>query len=530
MRLGLGISITQDLSVVLMLLMVPMLSGGNVQLTSLFNTVWRAALVVAIVITLARVVLPLWMHRVLQTRSRELFLLFLLVMCLGTAWLTLRAGLSIGLGAFLVGLAIAESGYSHHTLSEVSPFRDLLVSLFFLSTGMLLELHVVWSQAVWVLTSLVFVIVVKTLSGLIPVMLAGYPLRIAVVVGLAIAQIGEFAFVLAHEGARVGLVPQVMYQSFLATAVLSMMVSPLLVQSAPALAAGLCRWRWVQRWDAHHRSAEDEQDIRCRQHVIIAGYGLNGRNVADTLQACGLPFVVLEMNPDTVQAARRRGEPVYFGDCTRADLLKKLQIEEARGLVLAVSDPQATRQAVQVARWLNPHVHIIARTRFVTEIEPLKQLGANVVISEEFETSLEVLAATLEMFHVPEAEIRRRVNRLRAGSYRALREQLSPGERRSWLEDLEPSIVVETCNLPDTAPAVGRSLRDLDLRNRTGATVLAVRRGASLFAVPAPSLTFQSGDTLVIAGETTQVAQAMELLLGTSCPELTNEAPAAHHC
>lgn len=513
-RLGLGISITQDLSVVLMLLAVPMMAGGKLEVANLGLTLLRAAGVLAVAVALARWVIPLWMEHVIRSRSRELFLIFLIVVCLGTAWTTMVAGLSIGLGAFLAGLAIAESGYSHHTLSEVAPFRDLLISVFFISTGMLLDIGIL-AQSAWLAgTLLLAVIAIKFASGFVPVLGWGYPLRVATIVGMGIAQIGEFSFVLGYTGLQAGLISDNNYSVFLLVAVGSMIASPFLVSSSTNLAAGLVWVPALRRLDQRRPARETSEQPPLENHLIIAGYGLNGRNLANALHTFGLPFAVLEMNPDNVQAAQRRGEPVFFGDCSRAEVLRKLHIDAARGMVLAISDAQATRQAVQIARHENPDLYIIVRTRYLTEIDVLKELGANDIIAEEFETSLEVLALALRLFQTPKAAIERAVERFRSDAYRALRSVLPSTERQQLLSAILPELEFETHELAENSPAVGKSLRDLDLRARTGATLLAVKRDSTLLTVPSAEFRMQKDDLLVLAGSSSQITDAVRTLVG----------------
>jgi CPA2 family monovalent cation:H+ antiporter-2 len=424
--------------------------------------------------------------------------------------------LSIGLGAFLAGIAIAESGYSHHTLSEVAPFRDLLISVFFISIGMLLNVAGLADSAWLAALLLLAVLAVKFLSGFAPVLAWGYPLRIATTVGAAIAQIGEFSFVLGHTGYQAGLIRDDLYAVFLVVAVASMILSPFLVASSSRLAVALARMRWLRRLDHRPISGEASDQPPLANHVIIAGYGLNGRNLANALQTLSLPFAVLEMNPGTVQAARRRGEPVFFGDCSRAEVLRKLHIDAARGLVLAISDPQATRQAVQIARNENPRLHIIVRTRYLTEIDALRELGANEIVAEEFETSLEVLTLTLRLFGTPHGSIDRIVERFRSNAYHAMRGELPSKERQRIIDALVPEFEFETHRLADGAPAIGKTLRELDLRARTGATLLAVRRDGSLTAIPSADFQLQKDDLLVLAGDSRQIAEALRLVAGTA--------------
>ncbi|MCC7418727.1 MAG: cation:proton antiporter [Planctomycetaceae bacterium] len=511
-RLGLGISITQDLSAVLMLIAIPVMAGENFVAADFGLMLLRLLGVFVVAVALARWIIPYWMEWVVRTRSRELFLVFLIVVCLGTAWVTLAAGLSIGLGAFLAGLAIAESAYSHHTLSEVAPFRDLLISVFFMSVGMLLDFHVLAENAWLAGFLLLAVLPIKFISGFAPVLIWGYPLRVATIVGNAMAQIGEFSFVVGHVGHKAGLIDDGLYAVFLAVAVASMIVNPLLIAGSPRATAALAKIPWLRRLD--RRANESDELPPMENHVLIAGYGLNGRNLASSLKTFGLPYAVLEMNPDTVQAARRRGEPIFFGDCSRVEVLRKLHIGTARGLVLAISDPQATRQAVQIARHENPRLHIVVRTRYLAEIDPLRELGATEVIAEEFETSLEVLALTLRLFEIAGPSIERIVEHFRSNAYRALRSELPSPERPPLLETLLQEIDIETHRLEVGARAIGKTLRELNLRARTGATLLAVRRDSALTAVPPADFQFQEHDVLVLAGNSHQIASALDLIAG----------------
>lgn len=521
-RLGLGISITQDLSVVVMLLAVPIMAGGHVVLIDLGMTLLRVLGVLVVAVVLSRWIIPLWMEHVIRSRSRELFLIFLIVVCLGTAWTTMVVGLSMGLGAFLAGIAIAETGYGHHTLSEIAPFRDLLISIFFISLGMLIDVAEI-AQVAWVAALLlVGVVAIKFLSGLVPILIWGYPLAVATTVGTAIAQIGEFSFVLGHTGHQAGLIREDLYALFLLVAVASMVASPFLVAASPRIASGLANVPGLRRLQTRATRPPSEEPPLAG-HVLIAGFGLNGRNLATALETFGFPYAVLELNPDTVQAARRSGVPVFFGDCSRPDVLRKLHIDTARALVLAISDPQATRQAVQVARHESPKLNIIVRTKYMNEIDVLRDLGANEVIAEEFETSLEVLALTLRIYETPSASIDRILASFRSNAYRALRAELASSERQQFLDSLLSEIEFETYRVGADAPVVGRALHEIDLRARTGATLLAVQRGSRLTTVPAVDFRFEADDLLVLAGNSRQIADALRLFAGTA--KDGNESP-----
>ena len=401
-RVSLGILLFQDLCIVPLMLMTPYLAGKGAGVTELLLTLLKAAAVVLGVVMAAKKLIPPILVRVVRTRSRELFLTLLLVLCLGTAWLTSLAGLSLALGAFLAGLAISESEYSHQAMAEAIPFRDAFGSLFFISIGMLMDVSFLFANLPLVLLVVVALVAIKAVTAAVPVLLLGYPLSLALQVGLGLAQVGEFAFVLSRSGLKLELIDDTEYQVFLSASVLSMILTPLLLY-----AGNLARDKLPQTRTASEPGIEQAAGDghgghpKLERHVIIAGYGVNGQNLAQALATTGIPYAILEMNPETVRSARARGEPLHYGDCTRLPVLVNLGIEHARMFVVAISDATSTRQAVSIARTANPNVYILVRTRFVSEIDELRRLGANEVIPEEFETSVEIFARVLHSFDVP---------------------------------------------------------------------------------------------------------------------------------
>jgi CPA2 family monovalent cation:H+ antiporter-2 len=351
-------------------------------------------------------------------------------------------------------------------------------------------------------------------AGSLPTLLAGYPIRIAVLAGVTLAQIGEFSFILAERGVHLELINHEQYQTFLAAAVLTITLTPLLIALGPRLADRFARLPLPERWRVGSWAAESsEEKITCRNHVVIVGYGLNGRNLARVLQAADIEYVVLELNPETVRKARKRGEPVYFGDCTRPAVLEHVGINAARQLVVAISDPASTRRAVEVARRTNPQLHIIVRTRYLAEVPELRMLGANVIIPEEFETSVEIFAQVLRHYDVPRNLILDLIERVRGEHYEVLRDVKVPAMKvvlphANILEKLE----IKSLWLRPRSPAHERTLSELNLRSSTGATLIAVRRGRELFLNPGPDFRLRADDFAILIGELPQVERAMELL------------------
>jgi CPA2 family monovalent cation:H+ antiporter-2 len=509
--MALGVLLMQDLAIVPLMLLVPFLAGEVQGVLPLGLTLLKAAGVVAGVLLAARLLVPALLHRVVRTRSRELFLTLLIVLCLGTAWLTAEVGLSLALGAFLAGLAIKESEYSHQALAEAAPFRDAFATLFFVSVGMLMDLRFAASHLVVVLAAVLLVIVLKALTASLPVLLLGYPLRVGVASGLVLAQVGEFSFVLAHTGLSHGLLQVADYQLFLSVAVSTMLLTPLLVHGGQALGQRLAFAgsivSWLPRDAVAAQKAEPLSD-----HVVIVGFGLNGRNLARTLQATQVPYIILELNPATVKQARAAGEPIHYGDCAREEVLESVGITRARVMVLAISEAASVRAAVSRARGMNDRLHIIARTRFVSEVEPLRKLGADEVIPEEFETSIEIFSHVLARYDVPEHVVAGCTKRMRGGMYEMLRRAgpHSAGQllRAAGVDRAQ----VHTLVLGEDWPAVGQTLGKLRVRDQTGVLVIAMQRDSDSVLNPGADTVLQAGDVLVVLAEAGQTESLRALL------------------
>jgi len=434
-RLTVAVLLLQDLVVVAAMLAVPLLaSAAGVRpppqattavghAAGLFaNPVASVAAglaTVAAVLAVGRVLVPRILHAVVRLRNRELFLMTIVLACLGTAAITAQVGLSLALGAFLAGLLLSESEYGHQAFTEVLPFRDTLASLFFVSVGMLLDVRFLAEHASLVAITVLAIVLGKTAMTAIPALLAGYPPRTSLLAGAALAQVGEFSFVLGSRGAEAGLLDRDDYQTFLAAAVLTMAATPLLAVVLPGWLDRLSQSRLCGRWLADRTPPADRQELA--DHVIIAGFGLNGRNLAAALAEFGVPHVVLELNPETVRHERSLGLDIHYGDCTRAAVLEHVGIAQARAYVLAISDAASTRRSVRIARELTPGVRIIVRTEYVLEVEELRHLGADEVIPAEFETALALFDRVLSIYDVPEATIDDRADRMRLENYGFLR-------------------------------------------------------------------------------------------------------------
>ena len=401
-RLSLAILVFQDIMVAPMMLCVPLLSGQfHMAPLDMLLSVLKVGGILGAVLLAAHLGLNRFMEAVMRTRSRELLFLSTLGTCFGMALLTHSLGLSLSLGAFLAGLMLARSQYSMSVISGIMPYRDVFMSLFFISVGMMLDLSF-FLQHIWaILFNTLLFILIKSLLTMPAVLVQGYPLRTAIQTSLCLAQVGEFSFVLAASGLAAGLLNDIGYQSFLALSVITMMLTPFLINLAPRAAALLTRGRGKE---ASSPEAEQQKASTLKDHLIIVGFGISGKHLAQVAKESGIPYTILEMNPETVSRYKNK-EPISHGDASQPVILEHLGVYTARVLAIIISDPAAVRAITLEARRMNPDLYIVARTRFITEVAPLRRLGANVVIAEEFETSIEVFNQVLTQYLVPRQDI-----------------------------------------------------------------------------------------------------------------------------
>jgi CPA2 family monovalent cation:H+ antiporter-2 len=501
-RLSSGILIFQDLSVVAVVLLLPML-GGKTGLSAFDmarNVIWALSIVVLIIIV-SWFVVPKMLYQIVSTHSRELFLISIVLICFGTAWLTSLVGLSLALGAFLAGLVISESQYGQQAFSEILPLKDVFSILFFVSIGMLLDVNSMLRNPLIVLMAVALILIIKFAAGMLVTLALGYPLRIGVLVGVALSQIGEFSFVLSKEGINLGLFSGSDYQVFLASSIITMIFTPFMIQGSAKFSEYFERLPISNKLKTGRFHEDVFETKELTNHVIVVGFGLNGRNVTKVLSASGIPFVVLEINPETVRVEKKRGVPISYGDASKEALLTHLGIKTARSVVIAISDASATRRIVELSRKLNPNVYIIARTRYTSEVNPLYSLGANDVIPEEFETSIEIISRVLHNFFIPANEIEKHISEVRKGGYEIFRNVNQKYEVFPELKQHLPDIEIETIRIEALSPLAGKSLAEIGFRRKYGVTVLAIQRGARTITNP--------------SGETQLLAQDIVILIGT---------------
>ncbi len=523
-RAATGVCLFQDLMVLPIALVTPLL--GRWQNGTLSTPVLRLdsalralALVVAAVAVLAvaRRGIPWLIGRAARGTSREAFLFAVLLVALGSAWLASLAGVSLAIGAFLAGLMLAESDLRHRITSDVLPFRDTLASVFFVAIGMSFEPRALLGSPLVLAASTVGLVVVKGALAVLALRLTGMPWRIAGAAGVVLAQVGEFSFVLAQAGGAAGLLGVAGGQAFLTGAVFSLLAAPLLIARAPQWALALER-----RFAGRAAAAADEpaagggaggpHAAPLADHVVIAGFGLNGHNVARVLRATRVKHVVVDLDALALRDALQEGSRAFAGDVTKVDILREAGVARARVLVVALSDPTATRQVCRVARGISRDVFIIVRTRYVNEIDGLYAAGADQVVPEEFETSIEIFTAVLREFHVPTNILHAQIRLLRQERYSLLRGRKLPVDVIAQLDTLLAEGTTDTFLLLQHSPAVGSTLEALGLAGPGGPRAIAIVRGGVAITAFEPGFELRIGDTLVLTGTHVEMDRAFQRL------------------
>ncbi len=507
-RLSLALLIFQDVAAIPMMLLIPFLAGTQQSSESSAGLIaLKITAVVLFTLLSARFIIPWILNQVVATRIRELFLITVAGICLVIAWLSSAVGLSLALGAFIAGLIISESEYSHQAMGHILPFRDVFTSLFFVSTGMLLGYQSIFDNLWTLLWLLPLALGIKIVLVALASRIVGYSLRISLMGGLMLAQIGEFSLIVGKLGYQSALLSPMQYQLFLALAVLSMVFTPV----AFWLAARCGQWL-----PERVQNMAKPEPLQNPPRLLIIGYGIGGRNLAHTATIADIPYHILEMNLETVRQEQAAGVPIHYGDATQQEVLTHLGIEHAQVLSIMISDATATRRIVELARRMQPHLWIVVRTRFVHEIDVLYDLGASDVIAEEFESSIEVFSRVLNRFMVPHDEVETLVNDIRSAHYGVFRQQESERPMASQQIAVRlPDVELTSVRVESNTPLEGITLEHSQLRQRFNLTVLAIERHRTSHAQPDPQWLIQAEDILVLMGSKS-ATQALKQFLKQS--------------
>jgi CPA2 family monovalent cation:H+ antiporter-2 len=510
-RMTVGVLVFQDLCVVPMMLVVPMLAGEGGSGQAIVLALGKAVVMIAGTLIVARLIAPRILGIVARSGQRELFLLAALLTCVGIAWITSLAGLSLALGAFLAGIALADSEYGHQALAEVVPFREAFTSLFFISIGMLFDGKVVLEHPGLVASLAAAVLIGKWLIVTVVSAVIGFPLRAAVLAGVGLAGIGEFSFVLAQVGRDVKLLTSPEHRLFVAVSVITVVITPIAIRIGPRIAAGMSRLRRLERLLlGHGRVPEPVASEPLAGHVVIAGYGVAGRLLGEALAATGIAYAVCDLNPDSVHAAQGRGVRAFYGDITTLELIEHLGIKDARELVILINDPEAARRALVTVRRLMPNLPIVVRTKYVAESNGLLELGASDVIVEELETGMEIAARVMRAAGVPRNLIQDRL-RIARGQGSQARPMTVPRRALGEVGELA-DLKVETFLVLAEHWVHDTTLAEVHLFAAGAGFVAAIKREGKTITNPKPFATITAGDVLYLVASGGRLADLITIL------------------
>ncbi|MHB8473970.1 MAG: cation:proton antiporter domain-containing protein [Gammaproteobacteria bacterium] len=512
-RYALGVLLFQDLAVIPFLIVIAALGGG---IEPAIVVPLSLAMLKGITAFFVMLAIGHWLLRPLfieiaAARSSELFMLSVLLFTLGAAWLTQMSGLSLALGAFLAGMMLGETEFRHQVEADIRPFRDVLLGLFFITIGMLLDVRALPKVGHWIILVGIAIVLFKTVLIYTLSRLMRAEPGVALRTGLVLAQGGEFGFALLSLATVHGLLNAHDNQVVLGGTLLSMALSPLIIRYNGALAKRLFVKSYAGGRDRHAQAVQQDATV-LSQHVLICGYGRIGQNIARFLEQEGFEYLALDLDPHTVSEARAAGERVHYGDSTRREILEAAGLTRARVLVISYDDAPATIKILQHTRLLRPDMPVLVRTRDDTELERFQTLGATEVVPETLEASLMLVSHLLLLLDVPVARVIRRVRDVRADRYRLLR-GFFHGDDSDAL-DATPGFRerLHAVTLPDGAFAVGRTIAELNLA-QSGIQVTAVRRGGIRGPQPGPGTGLRAGDVLVLYGSPEALERAEALLL-----------------
>jgi CPA2 family monovalent cation:H+ antiporter-2 len=506
-----GILLFQDLAVVPLLILYPALGqGGEAVVRELLVALAKAAFVLFFLLTVGQPLMRHWFTLVARQKSSELFVLNVLLITLGLAWLTGLAGLSLALGAFLAGMLISETQYRYQVEEDIKPFRDVLLGLFFVTVGMRLDLHVLALDWMWI-----GLLLLAVMGGKIAVIMGlsrlfGAEPGVALRTGLALAGAGEFGLVLVAQAGQLQLLPIAVLQVTLAVLVLSMLISPFLIEHSEHLARRFSGAEWMNRAMALHNIAI--QTMSTDSHVIICGYGRSGQNLARFLEQEAVQFIALDVDPQRVKEAAAAGESVVFGDAARREVLVAAGLLRANALVISYADTNSALRILSLVRELRPGLPVVVRTIDDSDIDRLKEAGAAEVVAEILEGSLMLATQALMLIGVPLNRVLRRIRDTRErryglfrGFYRGVTDEV--GDESDKLQPRLHSVI-----LPPGSAAVGKTLRELDLP-RLNVEVTAIRRHNIRSSTPDPETRLAEGDVVVLRGTQEDLALADSYLM-----------------
>lgn len=514
-RNALAILIFQDIIVVPMILVIPLIAGASTNISlSILTLLLKTLVVLLITFISARYIVPKLMHAVAKTNNKELFILVTITLCFAVAFLTSEAGLSLALGAFIAGLIISESQYSHQATSIILPFRELFTSFFFVSVGMLLDLNFFIGNIAIVLLIVLVVFIIKSSIASIAIAILKYPTKTVLLTGLSLFQVGEFAFILSKVGVEYNLLSAQTNQYFLSVSIVSMLLTPFIIIVSERIAnrfIGVSKKLGFKRISNLENAPDIINTHELENHLVIIGYGMNGSNLAKAAVSSNIPYIVIEMNAETVKREREKGLRIIFGDATHYHILETVHLSKARAAVIAISDNHGTKAIITNIRSHSDSLYLVVRTRYVKETSELFALGADEVIPEEFETSVQIFTHVLQNFLVPEDNIEQIVETIRADNYQLFKGELKRPKNYRLNNISDFNITCLRINT-DSNKFLGIPLQELNLRAKYGINILGIYRRDEMLESIHPDEILKQGDRIYIQGNQGNIEQFYKVI------------------
>ena len=506
-----GILIFQDIILIPLLLFTPMLGGATADVGhDLLILMLKTSGIMFFIWVGTKWLMPWLLHLIAMTRSQELFLMSLLLICLAVAMLTHQLGMSLAFGAFLAGLMISDTEYSHSAFGNLIPFKDVFTSFFFVSIGMLLDLGFVAEHPWLVIGTVLLVIVLKAFVAGMTAFSLGHTFFGTVVVGLSLAQVGEFSFILAGLGLMHNIITPYHYQLFLAVAITSMALSPLMIQISRPLANLMLRLPLPPRIVNGLFPLKQVEIPEISNHTVLIGKDSRAINLASMIKTMGLPFTSIVFDPDLARREMEKGNLTVFGDATFEPVLREAFAHTAELIVISVGNLITALSIVEHIRKMNKHAHIIVRTRHVTDIEELYKLGASQVIPEEFETAIDFFERILGKYLIPRMDIERAIARTREDNYGIFRDRTKVGGY-SLLKDI-PDIEIAAARVGEESVFSGKTIAQTAMRKTAGVTIVAINHDGRISANPDPSSVIHGNDIVYLLGKPEMIALAINIL------------------
>jgi len=512
-RTVVGILIFQDIILVPLLLFTPMLGGNSVNIGhDLLMLLLKTLAIIVFIYAGNRWLMPRLLHVIALTRSHELFLMSILLICLAVALLTQELGMSVAFGAFLAGLMISDSEYSHSAFGNLMPFKAVFTSFFFVSIGMLLDVEFVISHPWLVIATVLLVILLKTIVAGFTAFVLGHTFFGTVVVGLSLAQVGEFSFILAGVGLSYEIITPYHFQLFLTVAITSMALSPLLIQISRPLANLILKLPLPQYLVEGLFPVKQVEIPEMRNHIVVIGKDSRAINLTAMIKTMGLPFTSVIFDPELAHRQIEDGDLAVFGDAVDEPVLRKAYAHTSEMIIVSVGDPIIAMAIVERVRSMNKHAFIIARTKHVTDIEDLYRIGASQVIPEEFETAIDFFERILGKYLIPRMEIERALARIREDNYGIFREKQKV-EGYSLLKDI-PDIEIAAVKVSENSVFADKKISETAMRKTYGVTLVALKHDEKIIPNPEPTMLISTGDIAYLLGKPEMIAVAVDVLSG----------------